>query len=294
MDSRSEIGQDSPEKFARSEKIEPGSDGWLSPSGGFIKTTSSQHDESAEWIIDNNLCELNPYFRRFSPDVDKWKNSELSHRHFLLKNGWILINGPIFHTDNALNYTTDQLTKLSEANIPIIGAYDGSKELSVQETLDWISMTATNISEFIESQELVDRFGNKMIQEEFWRDIKDRGYSTLEDFKKNPFKTRFGDFGQIAFTDVRDILTKGYSDEIVFDYGMDTYTLRLIKLNSGERICMEYTFHHHDRDSGNEEHMNVYVVDNFTFKEKINKYLSSGIEPKIKGDYLRKLIEEDV
>ncbi|HKC05142.1 MAG TPA: hypothetical protein VKC54_04710 [Patescibacteria group bacterium] len=288
-----------PEIFQKSDHIELGSDGWLSPSGMFFKAGKNQHKEAAEWIVAKNLSELKEKRKRPINDAQYMENSGLPSIEFLRDKGWILINGPIFRTENALNYTTDQLTKLSEAGIPVVGAYDGSKEFSSQETLEWVGRSAKNISDFIETQKIqILRFSQRdgykpitVTQDEFWENIRDHGYSTLEDFKRNPFDTIFGEFGRISFTDVRDVLSQGYQDEIVFDRGQETYTLRLIKLSSGERICVEYTYHHHDRDFGNEEHMNVYVVDNFEFKKKLDKYISSGINPKIKGDYFRNLIE---
>jgi len=291
MDKLSTEDQRLPEKFSKSDCIEAGSDGWLSPSGMFFKADKGQHKELADWIMGNELSSVR--------DAQRWEQSGLPSTEFLRDKGWILINGPIFHTDNALNYTSRQLALLSEAGIPVVGAYDGSKEFSSQETLEWINRAVKNVSDFIETQEAQvlewspnGGYERKAVdQNKFWENIKNRGYSTLEDFKKDAFHTVFGDFGLVSFTGIRDILTKGYQDEIVFDHGMETYTLRLVKLDSGERICVEYTFHHHDRDSGNEEHMNVYVVDNFKFKEKIEKYISSGVKPQIKGKYFRGLIE---
>lgn len=290
MDKLQGIDQKQPEKFFRSEHIELGSDGWLSPSGQFFKADGDQHKILADWIVSNNLSELKKG-RRPKDDLQYLEESGLPSREFLRDKGWILINGPVFRTDNALNYTAQQLKLLAEAEVPVIGVYDGSKEFSSQETLNWIKTAVKDVSDFLEGQELFDWSGNKINQDELWIDVRNRGYSTLEDFRNNPFHTEFVDFGRVRFTDVRDVLTKGYQDEIVFDQGQETYTLRLIRLDSGERICIEYTFHHHERNSGNEEHMNTYVVDNFTFKDKIKKYLSTGINPQINGDYFRKLIE---
>lgn len=280
-----------PERFLKSEKIDRGSDGWLSPKGDYYQCDSSQHDESATYLVGNSTEVKEEEKRRFRHSFMSEDYDAKVAREKLKEQGWILINGPVFRTDNTLNYTTNQLSKLVEAGIPIVGTYDGSKEFSSKETLGWIKTAVKDISDFLESQKLLGWRGNMINQNEFWKDIKDRGYSTLEDFKKDPFHTTFGDFVRVGFTNVRDVLTKGYQDEAVFDYGQETYTLRLIGLDSGERVCIEYTFHHHDRDSGNEEHMNAYVVDNFTFKDKIKKYLSTGINPQIKGDYFRKLIE---
>lgn len=299
MDKKTEVDQNPQEKFARSEEIIPGSDGWLSPSGVFFKAGKDQHKEAADWIVNNNLSELKEKERVSISDAQYMEKSGLPSIPFLREKGWILINGPIFRTDNALNYTTNQLTKLSEAGIPIVGAYDGSKEFSSQETLDWVKKAVTSISDFIERQELqvLVPFPDggyepkKANQTEFWENIKNRGFSTLEDFGKDPFHTIFGHFGLLRFTDVRDVLTNGYQDEMIFDHGQETYMFRLVKLNSGERICVEYTFHHHDRDYGNEEHMHAYVVDNFTFEEKIKKYISSGVKPQIKGQYFERLLE---
>lgn len=298
MEGNSEKNESQPVTFPKSEKIEPGSDGWLSPSGVFYEANRDQHKESADWIVRSNLSELKGK-RGSVGDVKYMERSGLPSTQFLRDNGWILINGPVFRTDNALNYTTPQLTKLAEAGIPVVGAYDGSKEFSSKETLKWVNESAKAVSYFIDTQKpqiLIGSWsGYKKVdasQEEFWAEIKHRGYPTLEDFKEDPFHTTFGDFGLMKFTDIRDVLTKGYQDEITFDYGMETYVLRLIELHSGEKICVEYTFHHHDGlGSGNEEHMNVYVVDNFTFKEKIKKYLSSGVEPDVKGEYFRNIIE---
>lgn len=290
IDDSQELPKDQ-EKFVRSEKIEPGSDGWLSPEGAFFKADKDQHGELADWIISKNVSEMNRKFR-------DWEESDLPSRQFLVEKGWILINGPIFRTDNALNYTTKQLELLAEVGIPVVGALDGAKEFSSQETLEWVEKAAKNISDFIERQKniiLVQTSGGwnrqEVDQARFWENMKDRGFSTLEDFKKDPFHTTFRDFGLISFTDIRDVMSQGYQDEMVFDYGMETYTFRLLKLNSGERICVEYTFHHHDRDWGNEEHMSAYVVDDFTFKEKINKFVGSKFEPQIKGEYFRRFIE---
>lgn len=287
------------EKFVKSEKIAPGSDGWLSPKGNYYEVKSTEHNEAADWIIMNDLSEIPRRRYETITDLECQKRSDLPSRPFLLKNRWILMNGPIFRTDDALNYTTKQLKLLAEVGIPVVGVFDGAKEFSSQETLEWVEKTAKNISDFIEGQKniiaLVQTFGGwnrqEVDQARFWENMKDRGFSTLEDFKKDPFHTTFGDFGSISFTDIRDVMSQGYQDEMVFDYGMETYTFRLLKLNSGERICVEYTFHHHDRDWGNEEHMNAYVVDDFTFKEKINKFVGSKFEPQIKGEYFRRFIE---
>ena len=40
----------------------------------------------------------------------------------------------------------------------------------------------------------------------------------------------------LSFTNVRDVLTNGYQDEMVFDHGQETYMFRLVKLGSGERV----------------------------------------------------------
>jgi hypothetical protein len=287
------------ERFPKSDHILLGSDGWLSPSGAFYKASKDQHKEAADWIVSNNLSEIRSNPRRPKSDTQYLEESRLPSPEFLHEKRWILINGPIFHTDDALNYTTRQLELLSEAGIPIVGAYDGSKEFSSKETLEWVNKVVKNISNYLETQEIrVLEFSPEggyepipVNQRKLWENIKDRGYSTLEDFKKDPFHTTFADFSLMSFPEIRDVLSQGYQDEIVFDQGQESYTIRLIKLNSGERICIEYTFHHHDRDFGNEEHMNIYVIDNFTFKKKIKKFISSGIDPKIKGDYFRNLIE---
>jgi hypothetical protein len=289
-----------PERFSKSDRIQKGSDGWLSPSGDFYKANSDEHKELADWIVKNNLAaKPTKRFGRLKSNLESQQQSGLSEREYLFSKGWVLINGPVFHTGSALNYTTSQLEKLSEVGIPIVGAYDGSREFSSRETLDWVKKAVSGISDFVERQKiqvLVFSPSNgyepkEVSQTKFWEDIKNRGYSTLKDFEKDPFNTVFKDFGMLSFTGIRDVLTKGYQDEMVFDEGQETYMFRLVRLNSGERVCVEYTFHHHDRDSGNEERMNAYVVDNFTFGQKINKYISLGINPKIEGDYFRKLIE---
>ena len=85
--------------------------------------------------------------------------------------------------DNALNYTSRQLTLLSEAGIPIVGAFDGSKEFSSQETLDWVKKASTSISDHINRQKtkVWARSSNggydwKVVnQTEFWEEIKNRG-----------------------------------------------------------------------------------------------------------------------
>lgn len=295
-----EENQESSERFPKSDHIVLGNDGWLSPSGVFFKADSDQHEILAKWLVSNNLSELKKG-RRPKDDTRYLEESGLPSREFLRDKGWILINGPVFRTDNALNYTTQQLKLLAETGVPVMGAYDGSKEFSSQETLEWVNTSAQNIKDFINKQDIkiLKRFNNSgyepvsASQDEYWEDINYRGYSTLDDFKKDPFHTTFGDFGMVSFTDVRDVLSQGYHDEIVFDQGQETYTLRLVELGSGENICIEYTFHHHvGHGSGNEEHMNMYVVDNFTFEDKINKYISTGINPQIKGEYFSKFIKK--
>lgn len=296
------------EKFVKSEKILPGSGGWLSPGGNYYPTKSTEHDEAAEWIIENNLSEIPNReqmrgYRR--TDSEFREKSGLNPRQFLNKKRWILINGPIFRTFDALNYTTKQLEMLAEAGIPVIGVYDGSKEFSTEETLKWVGDVVRRVNESLvngdfttwKPEKLAFEKGKIVNLDEYWGEIHRSGYKIIEDFAKDPFHTEFGDFGRIHFTDVRDRITEGYKDEIVFDKDRETYTIRLIELESGEKIAVEYTFHHHDRDSGNEEHMNIYVVDDFTFKDKIKKYLSAGsqlvikTEPQFKGEYFRKIVE---
>jgi len=287
------------EKFVKSEKILPGSDGWLSPSGGYYQAKSTEHDDAAEWIVINNLSELQKGVgrkHRIRSDSEIFEKSGFAPRQFLNDNRWILINGPVFHTEDALNYTTKQLELLEEAGIPIIGAFDGSKEFSTKETLEWVNKIAERVSDFLQNTEVQVWNSRKGVSEkiridnqnEYWKKLGNLGYSTIEDFKRDPFHAVFGDFGPVRFNDMMDVISEGYKDEIVFDRGMETYTLRLFQLPSGERICVEHTFHHHDRDWGNEDHMNAYVVDKVTFDEKVKKYLSTGIRPKVKGEYFKK------
>lgn len=309
LDSVSEnSSQKETEKFVKSEKILPGSDGWLSPKGSFYQAKSTEHNIAADWIVENNLCEISKGStwrgHQLPTDLELREKSGLDSRPFLDDNRWILINGPIFRTFDALNYTTKQLEMLAEAGIPVIGVYDGSKEFSTEETLKWVSDVVRRVNESLVNGDFTTWKPEKLAFEkekivnvdEYWGEIHRSGYMTIEDFAKDPFHTEFGDFGRIHFTDIRDLITEGYKDEIVFDKSMETYTIRLIELESGEKIAVEYTFHHHDRDSGNEEHMNIYVVDDFSFKDKINKYLSAvsylktTTEPQITGEYFRKFI----
>lgn len=303
MDGLIKEGQQLPEKFTKSERILPGSDGWLSPKGNYYEAESKEHDEAADWIIMNDLSEASRN-RSETIDLECQKRSGLLSRPFLLKNRWILINGSIFRTDDALNYTTKQLEMLAEAGIPVIGAYDGSKEFSTEETLKWVNSVVKRVNDSLVSGDFmvfnsnIFKYEKTKIEDldEFWDEIDRSGYKTIEDFAKDPFHTEFGDFGHVRFINVRDSITEGYTDEIVFDKSMETYTIRLIELESGEKIAVEYTFHHHDRDSGNEDHLNIYVVDDFSFREKIKKYLSAGsdlvikTEPQINGEYFRTFI----
>ncbi len=299
--------------FEKSDKIVSGSDGWLSPSGAFYAAVSDEHKELADWIVENNLSEVYQdrfYREHVKSDLNYMNRSRKNYAastHFLRDEGWILINGPVFRTDNALNYTRRQLEQLAESGIPVVGVYDGSKEFSSQETLEWVDNVVERVSDCVdkyykEKQYLSDYPWTKDAssysytiprnEAEHWEDMSSRGYTTLEDFKRKPFKTQFGDLGLVGFEKIKDILSQGFEDEIVFCHEMETYTFRLIRLESGERICVEYKFHHHDRDSGNDEFLNAYVVDNFTFRDKINKYLDSAFNAKVQGEYFQKIMKD--
>jgi len=290
------LGEDQrpPEKFSKSDHIEPRSDGWLSPKGDYYKVNSIEHDESSTYLVANSPEVQNEVKRRssypyFSLTVDY---RSMPDRMKLKELGWVLIRGSVLHSDEASNYTPLQLKSITEAGIQIVNAFDGSQEYSSDKTLKWANEAIKKLDEIQKIDEI------KKIVAEHSNDPYSFEAETLisvEDFKKDPFHTEIhtesvysdddvlsGNIGKDSLpAEIFNKLSEGYSEEMIVFNGRSTYCFRLLNIGDKQKLMAQARIYHHDGLSSAihgavENWIGAYVIDDFTLSDKIQRIISHG------------------
>ncbi len=291
------IGENSNEneKFPRSDKIIPGSDGWLSPKGNYYKVGTTQHDESASFLISNSFEAQDEEKRRFRHSYDREDYDVKNDREKLKQLGWILVRGEILRSEDALNFTTSQLKAISEAGIKVISAFDGSTEYSSDE----VSQVVDRINSGFAKSKIIQHVREDLEQGKFspWlRSTRERTIQGIEDFSNKPFGRTistdelYTDEPEVLPSEIFNVMSEGSFEEMKMKLGRSEYTFRVIQLKTGAKIWVEREEYFHDGLSGGmmgdcNNYISMYVVDNVLMKERLKTLIDHrgfGQAPEIK------------
>lgn len=292
MDKITEGEQNQQEKFPRSEKIEAGSDGWLSPKGDYYKVGTTEHDESAEYIIKNSV-EVKSLEQKVIDSVGQRKSyDERPYREKLRQLGFVLIRGEILRSEDAPNYTVAQLDAISRVGIKTVSAFDGSVEYHSDRILEKIREIIANLQngpivKYIQTD--IDRHKDlPWIQK-----IRAKTLDDIREFSRNPFNTQIHieepfnpETHDIISSRILDLLSVGYTDEVTIELPRLDYTFRVAGLN-GEKLLLQRVRYTHDEFLRTENRISILVVDDLSLKKKFAKLLekdskSQGALSKIK------------
>lgn len=299
--------------FEKLERILLGSDGWLDPHGAFFPCKSTEHDESAEYLVENlPLVKslVNSIFK-YQSDFEDWK--KLNDREKLRRLSFVLINGSILRTEDSANFTPPQLEAIYRAGIVIRSAFDMAVEYS----------SAKILSKVNEVMKLLD---NNPVLHRVRKDLENGQYSSwfsgwlecsmssLSRFRETPLKTliktyecddrHHPDQHMILPSSIFDDLSIGFDDEMVLVDGRAITTSRVVSFG-GHYLLAEWCMYHHDGLSGGtmgdyNNYLSIKVVDDRSFTDQLRVILDQNqkyykdypvkITLSHKGDFFERIV----
>jgi len=271
-----------PERFPKSDYIELGTDGWLSPQGGYYKVGTTEHDESAEYIIKNS-DEVKLLEERVISNVgQRMRYDEKPYREKLKKLGFILIRGETLRSEEAANYTPQQLRAMSKVGIKIVSAFDGSIEYHPDKILQRMSEVSTNLQDDPIMMKYIQADLNSHRDLPWFQEIRTRTLEDIREFSRNPFKTVIHidesvdpETEDIVSSRILEVLSKGFTDELKIRIGRSEYTFRMVGLN-GAKLIIQREKYTHDLLGGFRHinnFINMFVTDDLALKEKLLKLI---------------------
>jgi hypothetical protein len=278
LNTESSTGKD---KYPKSDHIEKGSDGWLSPQGNYYKVGTEEHDESASYLITNSLEVKRLASIKITDWAEKDKYQSRNDREKLEQLGYILIRGEILSSNDASNFTPQQLEKISEANIRIVSAFEGSKEYSSRELLARINKIRSRLSKNLSHQIYYDGYDNAGTEtsnsiKEF---LSDPLHSVIKTF--NIYKAYENGTSPEVPTEIFSILSEGFSEQMDISVGRHDFTFRVINLGHGEKMWIQRKKYWHDGQSyamiswDVEDNLSMFVADDFSIIDKLDKIIFS-------------------
>lgn len=298
MDKITETNQVPQDRFPPSEKIELGSDGWLSPKGNFYQCGTTEHDESAEYLIENS-AEAKLLEQQVIDSAGERKSyDERPDREKLKYLHWVLIRGSVLRSDDALNYTPEQLKKISDAGIKIVSAHGGSKEYSSQELIEKLNSIKTKL----EGSSVIREVERQLPKLSSLRKhtIEDIHAFINDPLHESIFIGEFGDYflnyqeggHEVLPAEVFNILSSGFSEEMTINIGRYIRRFRATNLEDGEKLIVERQEYHHGGQSREtaadiENTISMFVADAYTIRNKFERLIYGGVSddektPKIK------------
>jgi hypothetical protein len=298
------------ERFPKSDHIELGSDGWLTPKGDYYKVGTTEHDESAD------------YFVKHSKEVKKmeeskprpWNYSDLNSREKLKELGYVLIRGEILRSDDVANYTPVQLEKINQAEIKVVSVFDGSMEYPTEEILEKITSIAQGLPKIEVVLQLQSNLSDLELgkSERTYEDqFREQTMRNINDFMQFPLKTAITDCQfynpethEVLSTGIFDYLSRGYSDEMKINSDRSFYSFRVVDLENCKLLIQRIEYFHDGVGGGMSGDINNYismsVVDNRSLKEELSKLIShsnkyhesSKIEFKKKDGYFAEIMSD--
>lgn len=278
------------ERFPKKDHIEIDSDGWLSPKGNYYKVKPDEHDESATYLTTNS-DEVKTLVKQTLETWDYHRYQDLNAREKLAKLGFILIRGEILRSEDATNFTPEQLEKITGAGIRIVSAFDGSVEYPTETILQKI----TSIADGIEKADVVvnlkshlndlesgkvNRAYDDQFREKTMNDIKRFVRSSLKTtINDNEFWDSKGKEHDILSAGIFDYLSQGFSDEMEMDLGRSTYKFRVVDFGSCKLLVQREEYFHDGLSGGMSGDTNNYismsVVDENSIRQKLSKLIDN-------------------
>lgn len=284
MDKIISEGQTKSEIFPKTDRIELGSDGWLSPKGDYYKVGTTEHNKSAEYLLKNSseVTEL-------KKDVESlWRYNELDPREKLKTLGFVLIRGPVLRSEDATNFTPNQLTKITESGIKVISALEDGVEYPAKEILKKVEMIAKGLPKtevVIDLQQDISNLKSGKRAQEYDDKFKETTLQNIEKFVESPLKTQIHDyrFGNIKkeyelfANGVFDYLSSGFTSEMEMDLGRSIYRYRAINLGNCKLLVQWEEYFHDGWSRGYQgdvnHHISMVVVDDRSIRTKLSKLI---------------------
>lgn len=273
------------ERFSKSDHIELGSDGWLSPKGDYYKVRTTEHDESADYLVihSKEVKELEKAKPR------SWNYDDLDPREKLRELGYVLIRGEILRSEDVANYTPVQLEKINQAGIRVVSVFEGSLEYPTAEILKKIISIAQDLPKAgVVVQLQSDLNGLKAGRRErvYEDQFREETMRNINDFVRSPLETVITDnqfynpkTHEVLSTGIYDCLSRGYSDEMEMTAGRSVYRFRVVGLRNCKLLIQREEYIHDGVGAGMSGDVNNYismsVVDNRSLKEKLSELISS-------------------
>ncbi|MDO8341131.1 MAG: hypothetical protein Q7T59_04095 [Candidatus Woesebacteria bacterium] len=277
-------GQVKSERFPKTDHVELGSDGWLSPKGDYYKVVTTEHDESASYLI-NKSSEVKDLE---AEDRLPWSYKELNPREKLKRLGFVLVRGPILCSEDVTNFTLNQLTKITESGIQIVSAFEGGVEYPAKEILKKVESVANGLLKVgvvLDLRQDLSSLREGKREREYDDQFKETTLKDIEKFVKSPLKTEINDyqFGntkkeyELFATGVFDYLSNGFTDEMEMDLGRSIYKYRVIDLDNC-KLLIQWEEYFHDGLSGGyhgdvNHHISIVVVDGRSVQAKLSKLI---------------------
>jgi len=272
--------------FERLRRIPIGSDGWLDPFGAFFPCKSTEHDESAEYLVENLplVKSLAHSTFKYRSDFEKWK--ELNAREKLRRFGFVLINGPILRTEKAANYDPRQLEALKVAGIPIRSAFDVAVEFSSAKILSKVN----EVIKLLDENPALNKVRGDLENGRYslwFRGALESTMSSLLQFREQPLRTSImtmecydwhdPDQHMVLPASIFADLSSGFDDEMVMLDGRSTITYRVVSFG-GHYLLAEWCMYSHDGLSGGmmgdyNNYLSVKVIDDKSFSDDLKVIL---------------------
>lgn len=303
------------ERFPREDRIEFGSDGWLSPKGNYYKTKPDEHDESATYLTSNS-DEVKTLVKQTLETWDYHRYQDLNAREKLEKLGFVLIRGEILRSEDATNFTPEQLKKITEAGIRVISAFDGAVEYPTETILQKV----TSIAEGIEKADVVvnlqghlNDLESSKVGRAYDDQFREKTMNDIKRFVRSPLKTTINDNQfwdskgkehEILSSGIFDYLSQGFLDEMEMDLGRSIYKFRVIDFGSCKLLVQREEYYHDGLSGGMSGDTNNYismsVVDENSIRQKLSKLIGDRGSlykdiPKIKtgsGGYFSEVVTD--
>ena len=280
-----------PERFPKSDHIELGSDGWLSPNGDYYKVGQTEHVESARYLLANSKDVQNLVRSRYENEFDRMDFDKKTPNPEKLKLlGFVLIRGPILRSDDALNFTPEQLDQITKAGIKVVSAYEGSKEFSSKELIEKLN----EIKSRLQSSKIINRV-RKSLTGEPGEGFRRKYIDEIENFIKDPLHKsinvdQFWNYflgyqengHEILPTEIFNILSHGFSEEMVVKIGRYIRKFRVVNLQGNEKLIIERDEYRHRGDSRDNSadilnYINMFVADPHTIARKFERLIYGGV-----------------
>lgn len=264
------------EKFPNFDHILKTGDGWLSPSGIFIKCKSDQHDAAANFIVEST-DEFNQLIAEKKLEFEETD----AERFKIQKAGYVLIRGNVLHTSDPSTLSSGQIDAMKKSRTLVISPFDATKvdaqfQFAVRGLVDTIKESPQYKKIIVEETVLqqstiktLNEFAEKPFLTEietrnaFWNEDELANDSGVDSLPQSIFKT----------------LSEGYFDEMQVVNGRYVHTFRVIDVGNREKMIVQKVKYNHDGASGGslgavQNFISIFIVDENKITNAIKKKMT--------------------